>query len=178
MAEHTKSTTSLKKMLLAVLLCTAAIALDQFTKHAAVMYLKGQPDIPIIPGVFELEYLENQGAAFGIFQNRQWFFVITAFILTLAVLYTYRKMPAGRKFIPLKICAVLLCAGAVGNMIDRIRLNFVVDFFYFSLIDFPVFNVADCYVVTACILFAVLILFFYKDEHDFDWLFTSHGGKA
>ena len=60
-------------------------------------------------------------------------------------------------------------------MIDRLRLDYVVDFFDFCLIDFPVFNVADCYVVVACILFAVLILFYYRDEEDFDFLKRRRG---
>lgn len=59
---------------------------------------------------------------------------------------------------------------AVGNLIDRVRLNYVIDFFYFKLIDFPIFNVADCYVVVACIIFAFLILFYYKEDSDFDFL--------
>lgn len=70
----------------------------------------------------------------------------------------------------MKICGVLLCAGAAGNMIDRLRLNYVIDFFYFNLIDFPIFNVADCYVVCACIAFVLLILFYYKEEDDFYFL--------
>ena len=65
-------------------------------------------------------------------------------------------------------CALPICAGAVGNLIDRIRYQYVVDFFYFSLIDFPIFNVAACYAVIACILFAYLILFFYKEE-ELEW---------
>ena len=73
-------------------------------------------------------------------------------------------MPHTRRYYLLRICAVLVCAGAFGNLIDRIRLNYVVDFFYFELIDFPIFNVADCYVVVACILFAFSILFYYKEE--------------
>ena len=74
----------------------------------------------------------------------------------------------------MRICAVLICAGAVGNLIDRIRFQYVVDFFYFSLIDFPIFNVADCYAVVACFLFGYLILFFYKEE-ELEWfaLFKS-----
>ena len=75
-----------------------------------------------------------------------------------------------KKYMPLRICSILLIAGAVGNLIDRVRLNYVIDFFYFKLIDFPIFNVADCYVVVACIIFAFLILFYYKEDSDFDFL--------
>ena len=80
------------------------------------------------------------------------------------------RIPYTKKYMPLRICSILLIAGAVGNLIDRVRLNYVIDFFYFKLIDFPIFNVADCYVVVACIIFAFLILFYYKEDSDFDFL--------
>ena len=84
-------------------------------------------------------------------------------------------MPENRRYLPLRSCAVLLCAGAVGNMIDRVRLGYVIDFFYFRLIDFPIFNVADCYVVAACIVFALLVLFYYREEDDFSFLSRKKG---
>ena len=118
--------------------------------------------------MFELRYLENRGAAFGLFQNRQMFFVCAAVVIFLLIGFFYGRIPGGRRYLPMRICGVLICAGAVGNLIDRIRYQYVVDFFYFSLIDFPIFNVADCYAVIACILFAYLILFFYKEE-ELEW---------
>ena len=80
------------------------------------------------------------------------------------------KLPDEKKFVPLRICITLITAGAAGNLIDRVVQGYVVDFLYFILIDFPIFNVADCYVVIACILFIVLILFYYKDDNDFEFL--------
>lgn len=154
--------------LTAVLCCAAAVLLDQITKHLAVVHLKQQREIVLIPGVFELRYLENRGAAFGLFQNRQIFFVCVAVVIFFLIGFFYGKIPGGRRNLPMRICAVLICAGAVGNLIDRIRYQYVVDFFYFSLIDFPIFNVADCYAVIACILFAYLIIFFYKEE-ELEW---------
>jgi len=103
-------------------------------------------------------------------QNRQIVFVVGGIIILAVILYLYQKMPFTPHYRPLRICAVLLASGAVGNMIDRVKLDYVVDFFYFRLIDFPIFNVADCYVVIACILFVVLILFYYKDDKDFEFL--------
>ena len=73
-------------------------------------------------------------------------------------------MPDHKKYNNLHILLVLIFSGAIGNMIDRIRLEYVVDFFYFVLIDFPIFNMADIYVSVACVLLAVLMLFVYKDE--------------
>ena len=154
--------------LTAALCCAAAVLLDQVTKHLAVVHLKLQREIVLIRGVFELRYLENRGAAFGLFQNRQMFFVCAAVVIFLLIGFFYGRIPGGLKFLPMRICAVLICAGAVGNLIDRIRYQYVVDFFYFSLIDFPIFNVADCYAVIACVLFAYLILFFYKEE-ELEW---------
>ena len=143
--------------LTAALCCAAAVLLDQVTKHLAVAHLKLQREIVLIPGVFELRYLENRGAAFGLFQNRQMFFVCAAVVIFLLIGFFYGRIPGGRRYLPMRICGVLICAGAVGNLIDRIRYQYVVDFFYFSLIDFPIFNVADCYAVIACILFAYQI---------------------
>ena len=153
---------------LGVLLSVVLIWLDQFTKYLAVEGLRGKRPFVILPGVFELRYLENRGAAFGLFQNRQMFFVCAAVVIFLLIGFFYGRIPGGRRYLPMRICGVLICAGAVGNLIDRIRYQYVVDFFYFSLIDFPIFNVADCYAVIACILFAYLILFFYKEE-ELEW---------
>lgn len=153
----------------AVLWCVIAIFIDQITKWLVVHNLKGKDSITIIPNVFELHYLENRGAAFGMLQNKQIIFLIGASIVLIAIGYLYGKIPHTSCYFWLRFCAVLVCAGAIGNMIDRIRLNYVIDFFYFSLIDFPIFNVADCYVVVACVLFAILVLFYYKDE-DFAWV--------
>ena len=147
------------------MLCFAALLFfDQLTKWLAVTNLKNQDPFVLIPGVFEFHYLENRGAAFGIFQGKQIIFLVGALLITAVIVILYRKIPTTKRFLPLRICAVLICAGAIGNMIDRIRLNYVIDLLYFSLIDFPIFNVADIYVVVACILFAILILFVYKDE--------------
>lgn len=130
----------------------------------AVVHLKDNDAFVLIPGVFELHYLENRGAAFGIFQGKQVLFLIGGVIVCAVVMFLYGKIPSTKRFFALRLCSVLICAGAIGNMIDRIRLDYVVDFLYFSLIDFPIFNVADCYVVVACFLFAFLIFFVYKEE--------------
>ena len=140
------------------------IALDQWTKALAVKYLMNQQPFVIWDGVFELHYLENRGAAFGILQGQKVIFLICT-VLVLAVLaFYYNRMPLEKKYQPLRAVGVLLGAGAVGNLIDRMVQSYVVDFLYFKLIDFPIFNVADCYVTAGAILLAILILFVYKDE--------------
>ena len=123
-----------------------------------------RPAYVLIRNIFQLEYLENRGAAFGILQNQRVFFYISVLLITAAVIWFYSKVPMGKKYLPLRICAVLIVGGAFGNCIDRIRLNYVVDFFYFKLIDFPIFNVADIYVTVAAFLLVILILVYYKEE--------------
>lgn len=149
---------------IACLFIILAVAFDQLCKYLAVVHLKGKESLQLIPDVFELQYLENRGAAFGIMQNRQLFFIIITCIVMAAILYFYGRIPHEKKYVLMRTCMILLCAGAIGNLIDRAMNNYVVDFLYFSLIDFPIFNVADCYVVIACFLFAFLILFYYKEE--------------
>ena len=134
------------------------VFIDQFTKSLVVAHLKDQPAYVLIKNVFQLEYLENRGAAFGVLQNQRVFFYISVIVITAAVIWFYSKVPMEKKYLPLRICAVLIIGGAFGNCIDRIRLNYVVDFLYFKLIDFPIFNVADIYVTVAAFLLIILIL--------------------
>lgn len=140
------------------------VCIDQFTKYLVVGHLKDRPAYVLIRNIFQLEYLENRGAAFGILQNQRVFFYISVLLITAAVIWFYSKVPMEKKYLPLRICAVLIFGGAFGNCIDRIRLNYVVDFFYFKLIDFPIFNVADIYVTVAAFLLVILILVYYKEE--------------
>lgn len=142
----------------------AAIGLDQWTKLLAVSGLKDQPPYVIWDGVFELLYSENRGAAFGMLQGKQWFFFIIAVLVLGAAVYAIVRMPANRKYLPLHLIAMFLSAGAAGNMIDRFTRGYVVDFLYFKLIDFPIFNVADCYVTVSMFIFILLFLFVYKEE--------------
>lgn len=152
--------------------CVLLILLDQVTKLLALQNLKGQNPVTLIPDVFQLLYVENRGAAFGILQNRQWVFLIITVIVLAALVWALPKIPQERHFLPLTLCLCFIGAGAMGNMIDRIFRGYVVDFFYFKLIDFPVFNVADIYVTTAAVILIVLIVFLYKEE-DFDRIFPK-----
>jgi signal peptidase II len=155
----------MKKMRL--IYCAASIVilvfLDQITKLLAVKYLISKP-VDLIPGVFQLYYLENRGAAFGLFQNQKILFIISTVIIVGIIFFLYLKIPEGKRYRPMRIISIGLMAGAIGNFIDRILRNYVVDFLYFKLIDFPVFNVADCYVTISCIAMLILFLFYYKEE--------------
>ncbi len=153
----------MKKYLYSILCLVIAIVVDQYSKILAITHLQ-KKSIVIWEGVFQLHYLENQGAAFGILQNKQWFFLIIGIVITVLIAYVYIRMPQDKKFHLLRICLLFIAAGAIGNMIDRIRYRYVVDFLYFELINFPIFNVADIYVTIATIGLAVIILFYYTDE--------------
>ena len=162
----------IRHYMMAVVSVCILVFLDQFTKQIVVQQLKGQSAYVLIRNVFQLEYLENRGAAFGLFQNQRIFFYISVLVISLVVIWFYGKVPMEKKYLPLRICAVLILSGAFGNCIDRIRLNYVVDFFYFKLINFPIFNVADIYVTVAAFLLIVLVLFYYKEE-DLERIFHS-----
>lgn len=156
----------------ALILIAAGVILDQFTKHLASVHLKEKEPFVILEDIFELRYLENRGAAFGLFQNQQVFFLISVAVITVVVIIFYRKVPMDKKYLFLRICAVFIMAGAYGNCIDRVKQGFVIDFLYFKLIDFPIFNVADIYVTLATFFLFLLIVFYYKEE-DLEQIFHS-----
>lgn len=155
----------------------ALVLVDQYTKLLATRNLRGQDSFVILDGVFELLYSENRGAAFGMLQGRQFFFFLVAVAVFAAAAYAMWKMPSwkNRRYHGLKLCVILITAGALGNMVDRVMLGYVVDFLYFSLINFPIFNVADIYVTVATAILLLLICFYYKEE-DLE-LFQWHAGK-
>lgn len=159
-----KNRPGIKQYILAAAGVIVLVLLDQYTKLLAVKHLKDQSAIVLWKNVFELHYLENRGAAFGIFQNQRWFFVIMTIAILGIVTWFYGRTPVEKKYLPIRICMIVLTAGAIGNFIDRLLRGYVVDFFYFSLIDFPIFNVADIYVTVTFIVLVLLIFFYYKDE--------------
>ncbi len=137
---------------------------DQYSKNLAVARLKDAGAFELFPGVFELRYLENRGAAFGMLQNQRLFFIIVGVVFMLVILIALIRLPATRKYRPLRFALCLVAAGALGNLYDRITLNYVIDFLYFVYINFPIFNVADCYVTVGTALLVILILFIYKED--------------
>lgn len=157
-----------KKILRAALYLAAAallVLLDQWTKKLTLASRVGAAPFQLIPNVLELVYVENRGAAFGIGQGAVTFFAIVTPICLAFIIYLFIKAPAERKFWPVRVCCLLVAAGAVGNFIDRIMRGFVVDMIYFKPIDFPVFNVADCF-VTVGIFLLFFLLIFWKELGD------------
>lgn len=158
-----------KWILLDIVLLFVLIAIDQITKLLAINYLKDANDFPIIKDVFELHFLPNSAAAFSLdpavlFSNQIIFYIIIAIVVLIAISFIIYRLPAKKKYNILHILCVLIAAGAVGNIIDRFRFGYVVDFIYFKLINFPVFNVADCYITCAAIALILVLLFKYKDN--------------
>ena len=148
------------------------VALDQLTKYMAVVFLKANDSVPIFQGILELRYLENKGAAFGMLQNQKIFFIFIALLILGVIVYVLIKTPADKKYTILHVLLVLIAAGSIGNMIDRISQDYVVDFIYFVLIDFPIFNVADIYVTLSAIALIIVVFFYYKEE-DYSVIFSS-----
>lgn len=159
------------KLLSAILSFFVLIGLDQISKYYIDKHMNLYDSITVIPNVFEIHYIRNAGAAWGMFQNKQiLFYICTVIVLILGIILYLRCLRMNR-YKDLRILLILILSGAVGNFIDRIRFQYVIDFFYFKLIDFPVFNVADCYVTVGFIVLLLLILFKYKEE-DFETLFS------
>ena len=158
---------SLKKkffLFLDLLMIAGLIALDQYTKQWAKVYLKDKPAYNLINGILELNYLENQGAAFGMLPNQKVFFIFVAFVILFVVGYVLLKVPDQKKYTILHFLFSLIVAGSIGNMIDRVRYDYVVDFIYFVRINFPIFNVADIYATVSAIVLLFLLLFAYKER--------------
>ena len=167
-ADHSERNMDMKKKHMrfpaAFLVWVILVFLDQYTKYLAMTYLRPKGAIGLIPGVLELRYLENRGAAFGILQNRQWVFVIFAIACIIFCAWTGFRLAVSNRHAALRICLAALCAGAAGNLIDRVARGYVIDFIYFSLIHFPVFNLADVCVSLSTAALVILVLFFDKGD--------------
>lgn len=152
------------------------IAIDQVSKFWVRTSLIKNGPITIIPNTLTLDYHENNGAVWGIMSGKVSFLRILTIIIFFVILYLYIKIPQDKKYNALKILSVFIMAGAVGNLIDRCYLGYVVDFIYFKLINFPIFNLSDSYLTVSCIILLILALFYYKDS-DFDFVNISFSKK-
>lgn len=138
------------------------VALDQITKHLIVGNIQFGNSIPIINKFFYLTYWENKGAAWGMFQNGRYVFIPLTLIISVVIFYYIYKMD--NKLLRLSLSFVM--GGAFGNLIDRVAKGSVTDFFhfYFGSYEFPIFNVADSFVVIGTFLLAYYFLFVLKDK--------------
>lgn len=159
-----------------VLIIGLLTALDQFTKFIVTSSFELYESKPVIKDVFSFTYIQNTGTAWGILEGRTVMFLILATLILIMCFYVYNNIEGNKRYTPVRIAIMFLAAGGIGNMIDRIKLGYVIDFLSFDLIDFPVFNVADMYVVCSMILLLILILFIYKDE-DIDFILGTKKEK-
>ena len=155
------------QLIFMILAVSGIVALDQWTKFLVVDQIPLHGHVDAIPGLFHLTYVQNTGAAFSLFEGMQWLFALIFILFTALILWDYFKksMPFSQ-FERWMIVAVY--GGGLGNMIDRLRLGYVVDMIRVDFMEFPVFNVADCFITCGCIaLIASLVLFnkdFWKED--------------
>lgn len=147
----------------AISFCSLLLA-DQYTKYLAILHLKGKPPVVLLDKILEFSYLENTGAAFSSFSGMQTFLIVLTTLVIAVLAWQYFTLPAGARFVWIRLCLLFILSGAVGNLIDRMLRRYVVDFIYFVPINFPKFNVADIYITVGVFVLAALMLFYYSDE--------------
>ena len=141
------------------------VAVDQFSKRMIMENIPLTGDITVIEHVFKIVFVRNTGAAWGIFKDSTLpLAVFSCLVMAFVIFFFFRLSWRVKKQRPLMVICVLVTAGAFGNLIDRFFLHYVVDFLYIELINFPVFNIADCYITLPMIVLAFLFIFYYKDE--------------
>lgn len=155
------------QLFLYLLVSAGVVALDQITKYLTVHFIPLYEHVPVLPGVVGLTYVRNTGAAFSSFEGMQWLFALIFLFFTVALMWEYfkKRLPFTRFE---RFCIAAIYGGGVGNMIDRLRLGYVVDMIETLFVDFPVFNVADCFITCGCIALLAHLVFwnkpFWKDE--------------
>jgi len=144
------------------LFAAGIVAADQFTKYLVLEHIPLYGHMDFIPGVLNLTYVQNTGAAFSSFEGAQWLFAVIFVLLTIAIVWEF----SGKRW-PFttfeRWLIVAIYGGGIGNMIDRFRFGYVVDMIQTEFIDFPVFNVADSFITCSCILLLVHLFLFNKD---------------
>lgn len=158
-----------KMLCIDALITAVLLGFDQLTKYWAIEGLKGSSPYVLIDGVLELQYLENYGSAFGILQDQKFFILFVGVIFLAVILFFLVRLPQMRKFVRVHILLSVIIAGGVGNMIDRFRFDYVVDFISFVLIHYPIFNVADIYIVVATLILFTQFMFVFQ-ERDLEFL--------
>lgn len=159
----------------------ALIVIDQFTKLQVIEKLDRVEGKEVLKGFLSFQYVENTGVAFGLFAGKIKLITIFAILITLIIFLlihviensiinfdtnknSVNKNKFKRKFTFLQFILAAIIAGSIGNIIDRIKYGYVVDFLKFDFIDFPVFNVADCYVTVSAVILLFTLMFFIKEE--------------
>lgn len=154
----------IKKYLIVFLSCVFLISIDQVTKNLVSKYLKNGKVLTFFNDIFEILYSENNGAAFGILKGQQAFFYVITVVVIVGVLFYIYFIPFCKKYFKLYFCIIFILSGAIGNFIDRLKNQYVVDFIYFKPINFPVFNFADICITVGSFLLLFFVSFIYKND--------------
>ncbi len=146
--------------MLSIIIAAIVVILDQISKLICVNNMELGQSFEIIPGILKFTHIQNKGAAFGMLSDNRWVFMIISVIVIIAMIVALKYFKPSHKLYYISISMIL--GGGIGNMIDRVRLGYVVDFVDFCAFDFWkwVFNVADIAVTVGCILFIVYLIFY------------------
>lgn len=147
---------TIKNFVLYGTLFAAMLAIDILTKHMVVSNFRVGLSVTIIDGILDFTYVRNPGAAFGIFRNNTVMLVVISIVILIAIAVAMIKYKHKNELV--RISACMISAGAVGNLIDRVRLGYVVDFIDVKFFNFPVFNMADCFVCIGAFMLALYML--------------------
>ncbi len=148
------------------LFAAGIVVLDQVSKYFTVANIALHGHVPFLHGFLCFTYEQNDGAAFSSFRGMQWLFALIFVLFTLLILWEYFKKPMPLRTFE-RVCIAAIYGGGLGNMIDRLRLGYVVDMLETEFIRFPVFNVADCFITCGCIALMVSLFLnkeFWKEE--------------
>ena len=148
--------------LLMALFALGVVAADQLTKLWVLGNIPLHTQIQAIPGIFHLTYVQNTGAAFSSFQGMIWLFVVIFVLFTVGIVWEFSKKSLRFSSFE-RWCVAAIYAGGLGNMIDRVRMGYVVDMIEVEFMKFPVFNVADCFITCGCVVLLVSLVFFNKE---------------
>lgn len=149
-------------VVIAVIVSAVLVAVDQFTKCLAVEYLANGDYATVIDGFLRFRYVENTGAVFGSFSSHTAVLTVFSLVLLAGAVFLLATNKSRSRFI--NICLLIMISGGIGNIIDRIRLGYVIDFIEPTFVNFAVFNFADCLItVSAFLLIGYLIYDFVKD---------------
>ena len=165
------------KYIILVLATVVLAAIDQLTKYIVVQKIPLGTGVPVIKDVFEIFYIRNTGSAWGMLSQHTTLLIIVSLIEFALIIYIFHNVSGDKKYLPICVLCTFILGGAVGNLIDRIRLGYVVDFLYFKLIDFPVFNVADIYVTVSVIVLIILMFTKYRSNEDIEFILGERKNK-
>ena len=150
-----------------LLFIAAVVGADQLTKYLVVSSIALGGEVSFLPGFLGFTYVQNTGAAFSSFEGQQWLFALIFVLFTGMILYEYFKKPMPFTALE-RWCIAAIYGGGLGNMIDRVRLGYVVDMIHTTFMDFPVFNVADCFITCGCAVMMVSLFLcnkgFWKED--------------